>query len=128
METNNPVKIKVTGAILLTDELRTFIDEKLYKLFKLIPESDTTALAEVEIESTANSRVGDSYRAEITFTYAGGMARAEARRETLHTAIDEAVGEARRELRRAKNKRHDLARRGAAQVKEFFRNFKNPFN
>lgn len=123
METNNPIKIKVTGAIMLTDELRSFIDEKLEKLFKLIPESDTTALAEVEVESTANSRVGDSFRAEITFTFTGGMARAEAKRETLHAAIDEAVSEARRELRRARGKSRDLMRHGAAQVKEFFRNF-----
>jgi len=127
MKTNSRIKIKVTGAILLTDELRSFIDEKIQKLFKLIPESDTAALAEVEIESTANSRIGDSYRAEITFTFSGGMARAEAKREVLHVAIDEAVAEARRELRRAKSKHRDLARRGAAQVKEFFRNFKSPF-
>lgn len=118
-----PVKIKTTGAVLLSAELRSFIDEKTRKLAKLIEHNDTTALIEVEVESTANARVGDSYRAEITATFKGGMARAEAKSDILHAAIDEAILEARRELRRARNKNRDLVRRGAAQVKEFFRNF-----
>lgn len=118
-----PVKIKTTGAVLLSAELRSFIDEKTRKLAKLIAPDDTAALLEVEVESTANARVGDSYRAEITVTFKGGMARAEAKSDTLHAAIDEAVLEAKRELRRARNKNRDLVRRGAAQVKEFFRNF-----
>lgn len=122
-----PVKIKTTGAVVLTDELTAFINEKARKLAKLIGENDTTALIEVEVESLPNSRLGGSYRAEITATFTGGMARAEAKRETLHAAIDEAVGEARRELRRSRGKHRDLVRRGAAEVKEFFRNLKGPF-
>lgn len=122
-----PIKIKTTGAVLLTDELRTFINDKISKLEKVIDHADTTALCNFELESLAHSRLGGSFRAEITLTFKGGMARAEAKHDTLHAAIDEAIEEARREIRRTRTKERDLMRKGASQVKDFFRNFKNPF-
>lgn len=117
------VTLKATGAVMLTDELRSFIEEKVQKLEKLLDPSDTTVLAEVEVESVSQSRTGDLFRAEINLTFTGGFARAEASRETLHAAIDEAVAEAKREVRRTRTKHRDLVRRGAARVKDFFRRF-----
>jgi ribosomal subunit interface protein len=118
------MKLKVTGAVLLTDELRSFVEEKVAKLEKLLDSADTTVLAEVEIGSVSQSRTGDMFRAEINLSFTGGFARAEAVRESLHAAVDEAVDEARREVRRARTKHRDLMRRGAARVKEFFRRFR----
>ncbi len=121
MTSDLPIKIKTTGAVVLTEELRSFIAEKVGKLSKLLDASDTSALAEVEVESIADSRDGDVYRAELNISVAGGFVRAEAKRVTLHAAVDEAVAEARRALRKARTKHRDLVRQGAAQVKEFFR-------
>jgi ribosomal subunit interface protein len=121
--TDMPIKIKTTGAVVLTEELRSFIADKVGKLSKLLDPSDTTALVEVEVQSIANSREGDMYRAEINLSVEGDLLRAVAKRVTLHAAIDEAVAEARRQLRKAKVKHRNLIRRGAAQVKEFFRRF-----
>lgn len=113
-----------SGAVVLTDELKKFIEEKLRKLEVLLDSADTTAMADVEVSTTAGGqRTGDIFRAEINLQFSGGMVRAEATRDTLHAALDEAVGEARRELRKSKGKRRDLMRRGAAQVKDFFRRF-----
>jgi ribosomal subunit interface protein len=118
-----PLKIKTTGAVLLTDELRSFIEGKAGKLEKLVDARDTTALLEVEVESSSSSRLGGLYRAEINCTLKGGFVRAEARGDTLHAALDKATNEAWRELRHTKTKRRDLIRRGAAKVKRFFRKF-----
>jgi ribosomal subunit interface protein len=117
------LKLKATGAVMLTDELRTFVEEKTGKLEKLLDPADTTTLCEVELESVSQSRTGDSFRAEINLSFTGGFVRAEAKRETLHAAVDDAVLEARRELKRARTKHRDLVRRGAARVKDFFRRF-----
>ncbi len=118
------ITLKATGAVMITDEVRSFVEEKVRKLEKVLDPSDTAALAEVEVASVSKSRSGDLFRAEINLTFTGGFARAEASRETLHAALDEAVTEARREVRRMRTKHRDLIRRGGARVKEFFRRFR----
>lgn len=117
--------IKTTGAVMLTEELRSFVEDKVGKLEKLLDSSDTTVLAEVELESITQSKTTHMFRAEINLSFAGGFARAEASRETLHAAIDEAVAETKREVEHTRVKRRNMVRRGAAQVKEFFRRFGN---
>lgn len=118
------IKIKATGSVMLSDEVRSFVEEKVQKLARLLDTSDTSVLAEVEVGSVSQARTGDSFRAEINLSFAGGFVRAEAIRETLHTAIDEAVAEAQREVRHKRTKHRDLVRRGAARVKDFFRYFR----
>lgn len=122
-----PVNIKVTGAVVLTQELRAFVDEKLEHVAKLIDANDTTARADVELASIPGGRSA-SYRAEFNISFNGGFIRAEAKRETLHTAIDEAVEDARREVKKARTKQRDLIRRGSAKVKDLFRGLRNPFS
>jgi ribosomal subunit interface protein len=117
-------KIMASGAVVLTDELKKFIEEKLEKVTVLVGADDTAAMVDVEIgTTTGGQKTGDIFRAEINLQFSGGMIRAEAVRDTLHGAVDEAVSEARRELRKSKGKRRDLIRRGATTVKNFFRGF-----
>ena len=119
-----PHTIETTGSVMLTDEVREFLEKKLEKLEKLLDKKDTATLIRIELGTNAGgSRTGDLYRAEINITFRGGFARAEAARDSLHAAIDEAVTEARREIRKSRTKHRDLVRRGAARVKDFFRNF-----
>lgn len=118
------MNIKTSGSVILTEELREFAEKKIAKLEKLLDPKDTTILIEVELATTTNGqRTGDAYRAEVNVSFTGGLARAEASRETMHAAIDEAVAEARRELRRSRTRHRDLIRRGALRVKDFFRRF-----
>lgn len=116
--------LKGTGAVMLTEEVRAFLNEKLKKIEKVVDTTDTMLRADIELGTTGGARTGDMYRAEINLSYTGGFVRAEATRETLHAAIDQAVEEARREIRRATTKHRDLMRRGAARVKDLFRYFK----
>ncbi len=118
------ITIKTTGSVMLTSELRSLVEEKVGKLEKLLDQNDSTILAEVELGSVSQSRTGDSFRAEINLTFAGGFARAEALRETLRTALDATVDDVRGEVRRSRTKHRDLVRRGASKVKDFFRYFR----
>jgi ribosomal subunit interface protein len=116
------IKIKGSGSVLLTDELKQFIDEKLKKIEKIIG-GDSTALVEVEVGTVTSHRTGEIFRAELNVSFAGTMARAEATREMLHAAIDKAVSEARREVRKIRSKERTMTRRGSAAVKDFLRKF-----
>ena len=118
-----PTTLKATGSVMLTDEIRTFIDTKLSKLGKLLNTNDGALRADVEVGTTGGARTGEMFRAEINLSWSGGVVRAEATRETLHAAIDEAVEEVRGEVRKKSTKHRDLVRRGAARVKDFFRYF-----
>lgn len=116
-----PTTLKVTGAVLLTDEVRAYVEDKVRKIEKVSDQSDTSSRIDVELGTTGGARTGEQFRAEINFTFAGGFARAEATAGTLHAAIDTVVEEVRREVRRKRTKHRDLLRRGAARVKDIFR-------
>lgn len=117
------LKIKVTGAVILTGELQEFVEKKVSKLAVFV-DDDPTAIAEIEVGTTsAGQRTGDVYRGEVHITFTGGDVYAEAVHGSLHGAVDESFSEARRKLRKSRSKHRDLMRRGAAQVKGFFRNF-----
>lgn len=121
-----PINIKTTGDVVLREELRDFVSEKLERVVKLIDPNDGSARVDVELASIPGGRSA-SFRAEFNISFKGGLVRAEAKKETLHTAIDAALEDARREVRRDKTRHRDLVRRGAKQVKDLFRGFKNPF-
>ena len=118
-----PARIKTTGNVTLTDELSAFVSQKLERLEKLIDASDTTNLFEIELEETAVKDKNAAFRAEINFSSNGKVLRVEETGETMHAAIDGAVDEAARRLKHLKSKHTDLMRRGAARIKDFFRNF-----
>lgn len=116
-------KIKITGSVVLTEELDSYIHKKIEKLALLI-KNDSTTLCDVEVgTTTAGKRSGDVYRAEIHLTYTGGDVYVEAITDTLHGAIDEATDEARQKLAKDKDKERDMMRRTASELKSFFRNF-----
>ncbi|MEK7613838.1 MAG: ribosome-associated translation inhibitor RaiA [Patescibacteria group bacterium] len=117
------IKIKTTGSVVMTDELRAFIEKKLEKV-SIFVRKDDAAIVEVEVGTTsAGQRTGDVYRAEAHITFSGGDVYADAITNTLHGAIDRAVSEARRELKKKKGKDRDMVRKGASEVKKFFRTF-----
>lgn len=116
-----PITLKATGAVVLTDELKAYVEEKLKKLEKVVDQNDTTMRADIELATTSGARTGEQFRAEINFCTEGKCLRAEATRDNLHVAYDEAVEEVRREIRKVRTKHRDLLRRGAARVKDLYR-------
>ncbi len=108
--------------MVLNDEVRSYVNEKIQKLSKLVDMSDTTMLMDVELEALPK-KTGENFRVEMNFSSNGKVLRMEAKGETLHAAVDEAVEEGARRLRHLKGKHEDVMRRTGAQVKDFFRNF-----
>ena len=115
------IKIKGTGSVILTNELKSYVEKKLQKIAKLIEREDAHTLVETELGTTsAGHRTGDVFRAEFNVSIGGELIRGEAIKETLHSAIDQAISSVRREVRKSKVKDRDLLRKGARDVKNFF--------
>lgn len=118
------INLKASGSIVLTSELRMFVEKKVVKLTQLLDPRDSTTLVDIELGTgVGGQKAGDVCRAEINLQYAGGFVRSEAMRETMHNAIESAVTEARAELRKKVGRKRALIRRGALRVKDFFRGF-----
>lgn len=115
--------LKGSGSLVLTDEVRGYLDQKLDRVEKLINENDTAVKLDVELGTVSNARTGNMFRAELNFSFSGGFIRAEETCDTLHAAIDAAVDELVHELKKKVGKQRDLMRRGASKVKDFFRYF-----
>ncbi len=109
------IKIKKTGTIPNIQEAEGVVKDKIQTLSKLIPKSDTTALAEVELEALSEKRGG--FRVEINLSSQGKMFRVEAKRPTVRIALDAAIEDLRREVRRLKTKKTDFARNAARKAK-----------
>jgi ribosomal subunit interface protein len=115
--------IKATGSVELTPELRAFIEEKVAMLAKYIGSADNElAVCNVEVGlTTEGQQTGDIYRVEFNLEYQGsGVMRYVATAATLHKAIEKAKDEMKRELRRAREKEHDMFKRGATAIKRLF--------
>ena len=111
-------KIKATN-IELTDSLRTKIESELQHIDKFLS-NDAEALCEVEIEKTTTND-GATYRAEFNLTDSGKFYRAESRTGDMYQALDETRSEIVSEVKRARNKRRDLIRRGGGKVKNMLK-------
>lgn len=114
--------IKGTG-VTISDELRGYAERRLEHTEKFL-QHDPSAHADIELEYQA-LRDGDKYRAEFTLQTAGGIHRVSKWGESMHAAIDLAVGELTNELGRNKKKRIHLVRRGAHRVKEYLRGWRS---
>jgi|SRR3989344_5711710 len=110
--------IKGTG-LEISDELRGYAEQKLRHAEKFLQNDPSTHIT-IELEHNS-ARDGDRYRAEFTVSASGALYRAERWGESMHAAIDLAVGELTNELGRNKKKRLHLVRRSAAKVKDYLR-------
>jgi ribosomal subunit interface protein len=105
--------------VTITDELRSYVESRLAHADKFIG-NDSTAHCDVELAHEA-VRDGDKFRAEFTLSSRGEVYRASEWGSALHEAIDLAMAELTQELRRHKEKRLDVVRRGAAKAKDLLR-------
>ena len=114
--------IKGTG-LDISDELRGYAEKRLAHIEKFL-QNDPSTLITVELEHQAG-RDGERNRAEFTVQASGSAYRAERWGETVHSAIDLAIGELVNELGRNKKKRLHLVRRSAAKVKDYLRGWRS---
>jgi len=108
----------------LTPELRNRITEKVNGFNKLMNLSVIEeAVADVEIQKQfgEHHKKGEIFQAEINLRYDGDLYRSKATQFDIMTALDEVVGEISRQLKRKKNKKNDLLRRGRSKVKNLLK-------
>jgi len=116
--------IKTTN-IDLTPEISDYVEKRLQALDTFIDTDDTTAMCDVEIgKTTMHHKAGNIFRAEINVHTKGDHFRAVREEETLYAAIDTAKDEMARWLRRHKQKRFRLIKKGGARLKDLMRRFR----
>lgn len=104
----------------LDENLQTLLEQKLQSLEKYITD-ETDLVCEVEFEKVTYHQSGKVHRLEVNFFKNGDMFRAEAIEDSYEKAIDEVRDELDKELRRNRNKRETLFRKGARKIKEMMR-------
>lgn len=110
----------------LTPAIRSYIDDKLVYLEKLLDPADETVLAEVEIEKTDHHHRGLVFRAEINLKTRTGQFFSQETMEDLYAAIDIVKDEVADQLRKASKRRISLVRRGGRRLKTMFKSI-NPW-
>ncbi len=115
--------VKGTG-VQVTPELRSYVESQFARQADKFLKDDSAARASVEFEYSP-LRDGAQYRCELSISSSGGNYRAETWGGTLHEAIDLSVGELTHELRRAKDRRIHIWRRGAARIKGYLRGWRD---
>ncbi len=103
----------------ITPAIRAYAEEKVRMIERLLDARDTDARADVELEQTTrHHQSGPIFRAEINLHTARLTLRTEAQQEDLYAAIDVAKDELVEELRRSKDKKTSMMRRGGRMFKD----------
>lgn len=108
----------------LTPELRNFVDEKITALEKFMSlNSDETPIADIELEKKygEHHKQGDVFRAEINLQFRGEFFRTESKKEDIKVAFNDAHDEMVRRVRKTREKKNDLFKRGAKSIKKMLR-------
>lgn len=115
------VKIKTTN-LDFTPAIESYVREKIQMLEKFLRHYSRESgelIFEVEIgKTTRHHKQGNVFRAEINFTAGDTNLRAEAVKDDLYAAIDEAKDDMSRQLRRRKRKDIHLLKRGGVALKK----------
>lgn len=102
------------------EELQVILEQKLSSLEKYLG-TETDLVCEVEFEKVTHHQSGNVHRVEVNLFKNGELFRAEAVEDSFEKAIDEVRDELDKELRRNRNKKETMFRKGARRVKEMMR-------
>ncbi len=113
--------IKTTN-LLLTPDVKEYLDSKIEDIDRLIDPNDTSVSAQIELGKTSNHhQSGDIYRAEINLSRGGKYFRAVSEQDTIFAAIDEIKHEIMREIKSYSSKQITMMRRGGAVIKNMMK-------
>lgn len=117
------INIKATN-LEMNDEMRAFVNEKVSSIEKFMSlKEDEEANVDVEVgkDFGEHHKNGEIYRAEINLQCGAKVYRVEKYNYDIHAAIDEVVKEMKREVKRMREKKNDLFRRGAKDLKSLLK-------
>lgn len=115
--------IKTTN-LKLNSEINKNIDEKVEHLKKFISlKEDEAPILDIELENKHGNhhRKGFIYRTELNFEYNGQLFRTESEAEDLLVSFNDAHDEMVRRIRKNREKKTDLIRKGAKKIKKMMR-------
>lgn len=106
----------------LTPEIKDYAQKRLNYFDKFIKKVDPQSIiCDVELEKViGDQQKGDVFRAEINLEIAGKFYRGEDRSENIFSAVDSVKDQVAREIKRTKEKKVDLMRRGGRSIKKAF--------
>lgn len=117
------INIKATN-IELTPAISDYVDKRINSIQKYLQggEEGSDIVAQVEVgKSTNHHKGGEIFRAEVLISGAGLNLYAFAETEDLYASIDKVKDEITYEIKRNKEKRFALARRGGQMVKDMMK-------
>lgn len=97
----------------ITDRLRTYVDKKIGKLGRFLPD---TAEARVDLAEEASQKSSQRQVAQVTVRSNGTLLRAEERSNDIFAAIDAVTEKLHRQIKRYKGKRRRKLERAQAQA------------
>lgn len=97
----------------LTSAVKKYVEEKIGNLGKFIGASQ----AKVELEKDKHHQSGNVFRAEVNLKVGGKMMRAEAAGSDIYSSVDMVVPKLKEQIAKFKDKKTDLARKGARDAK-----------
>ena len=111
-----------TKNIELTPQIKDYTQKRLNYFDKFVKKIDPKAvICDVELEKiVSDQRKGDIFRAEINLEIAGNFYRGEEKSENIFSAVDMVKDQVVREVKRDKERRVDLMRRGARSIRKAF--------
>lgn len=119
---NKTLNIKATH-LELNEEIRSYVESRINSLDKFIYATEQDlAVFNVEVGKTTTAQhTGDIFRAEINLSVHGKTYRAEATKDHLYSAMDQATNEMIHQVGRNKDKQATLLRRGANKIKNMLK-------
>jgi ribosomal subunit interface protein len=118
------INIKATN-FELTDAIRDYATKKIESLESKYLEGDESVMCDIEVgKISEHHKQGDVFRAEVNIHYAHGEAYASVEKDNLYAAIDEVKDEVAKTIRRKKDRRHTLIRKGGATIKKIIKGFR----
>ena len=120
------INIKTKGELILTDELKAYVETKAEHLEKYFKNYEDEDAVFVEFElSEGEPEKERKFRADIVASTPHDRTHAVGWGETIFAALDEAKDELSRRLRREKKKRIALLKKAGRKIKDMIRGFKS---
>ncbi len=106
----------------ITPAIREYTENKVRMLEKFLHANEEDIYIEIELgKTTGHHQNGDIFRAEMTLIAPRITLRTEAQKVDLYAAIDAVKDELAEELKKQKNRKETLMRKGGRMIKDVMR-------
>ena len=118
------MNLKITNFEIDT-ETRDYLDKRLENLKKFVDLDNPNTNLDIEIgKTTEHHQKGDIFRSEFNLSISGEYYRSEEESQSITSSIDLAIEDLLKQLRRGKDKKETLFKKGGRKIKEILRNLR----